>query len=118
MKQHLVLGAVGALILVPVSATAQAAAPAPKAGVAIRTTVGKTVSFKGGKLRVAVGGKNIDYIVNKTTECGSTRGNRSTTIRCADLGQKRYLRKQVRVGWYSGAKKRRVAGFIAVILAK
>lgn len=118
MKQHLILGAVAVLTLVPVGASAQAAAPAPKAGVAMKTTVGKSVSFKGGKLRLSAGGKNLDFTVNKETQCGSSRGNRGTTIRCADLGQKRYLAKRVRVGWYTDAKKRRVAAIVAVILPK
>lgn len=116
MKQHLVLGAVGVLALVPVTATAQAAAPAPKTAIAMKTTIGKTVSFKGGKLRVSVGGKNVDFIVTKATECGTTRGNRSATMRCSNLGRKQYLAKRVRVGWHTDAKKRRVAAFIAVTL--
>ena len=117
MKQHLILSAVGALALVPVTATAQATAPAPKAA-AMKTTDGRTVSFKGDKLRVAVGKKNIDYIVNKATQCGSSRGNHSTTIRCSTLGQKRYLSKSVRILWSTDAKKRRVATIVAVILSK
>lgn len=117
MKQHLVLGAVGALALVPITATAQAAAPAPKKTFAMRTTVGKTVSSKGGKLRVAARGKNVDFVVDEATECGVSRGKHPTIIRCADLGQKRYLSKRVRVAWYFDAKRRRVAAVVAVMLA-
>lgn len=118
MKQHLVLGVVGAIALVPVTATtAQASAPAPKAA-AMKTTMGKTVSYKGGKLRVAVGKRNVDYVVNKVTQCGSSRGNHGTTIRCSNLSQKRYLSKSVRVLWSTDSRKRRVASIVAVILAK
>lgn len=122
MKQHLVLGAVGALVLVPVVAPAQAAAPAPKAAesraVRMKTTLGWMVSYKGGKLRVAVGRKNIDYVVTRSTDCASARGNHGTTIRCSTLGQKRYYAQRVRIGWHPDVKKRRVAAFVAVILPK
>ena len=52
------------------------------------------------------------------TQCGSSRGNHGTTIRCSNLGQKRYLSKSVRVLWSTDAKKRRVASIIAVILPR
>lgn len=110
MKQHLVLGAVGVLTLVPVAATAQAAtAPAPKAAVAMKTTVGTLGSFKGGKLRISAGAKRVDFVVNKATECAVSRKNYGATIRCTSLGQKQYFARRVRVGWYTDAKKRRVA---------
>lgn len=120
MRQQLVLGAVGALVLVPVVTPAQAAAPAPKVAqaraVPMKMTLGWMTSFKDGKLRVEVGKRSVDYIVTRSTDCASARGHHGTTIRCADLGQKRYFAQRVRVGWHPDAKKRRVASFVAVLL--
>lgn len=122
MKQHLILGAVGVLALGPAVVTAQASAAdaAPRAASTPKTSqsVGRTVSYKGSKLRVMVGKRRIDYAVNKATMCGYSRGNRGTGIRCSQLAQKRYLAKPVRVMWYTDAKKRRVATIVAVILSR
>lgn len=125
MQQHPVLGVVvGVLAFGSVAATAQASAPVVKStdaaderAVKATTTKGTMVSYKGGKLRVAVGKRRVDYLVGKGTSCGYSRGNRGTGIRCSSLGQKQYLSKPVRVAWYTDARKRRVATIVAVILA-
>lgn len=122
MQQHSVIAVVGALALGPLAATSHAGTSVPDAAgaraVKTTTTKGTTVSYRGGKLRVAVGKRRVDYVVGKSTACGYSRGNRGTGIRCSSLGQKQYLSKPVRVAWYTDAKRRRVATIVAVILAK
>lgn len=121
MKNHVVLGAIGMLALAPVAATAQTTdtEPTPEApAVKATTTKGKTVSFKGGKLRVTVGKKSVDYIVDKATDCGYSLGQMGDSMRCSNLSQKKYLAKPVRVTWYTDAKKRRVATLVALDLSK
>lgn len=123
MKPHLILGAVGVLALGPavVATTASAETLKPPGVWEGKTSqsVGRTVSFEGGKLRIAVGtrGKRFDYVVDKATRCGYSRGNRGTGMRCAELAEKRYRSKPVRVVWHTDAKKRRIAVAVAVILS-
>ena len=125
MQQQPVLGVVvGVLAFGSIAATAQAGVPVPKSSSAderaakTTTTKGTTVSYRGGKLRVAVGKRRVDYVVGRSTACGYSRGNRGTGIRCSRLGQKQYRSKPVRVAWYTDAKRRRVATIVAVILPK
>lgn len=123
MQQHSVIAVVGALALGSVAVPAQVSAETTSPGVwegRTSQSAGRTVAYKGGKLRVAVGTrkKRVDYVVEKTTRCGYSRGNRSTTMTCSQLGRKQYLDKSVRVVWRTDAKKRRLAVTIAVILAK
>jgi hypothetical protein len=113
VKQHLVLGAVGALVLGP-AATVAAAEPVATERVAVREVVGKVIGVKSGKLHVAQGKKRVVYVFNADSSCASNLKGKLTILPCVSLGQKPYRAKTVQVRWYRDAKKRRIAAAVLV----